>query len=242
MLSRHVKSRIVKIALTCLVSLAFACPSFAAVTLSASHSMGPYGGYLLDATLTSCTNIPVPSGYSGSWLAYDFGVNQLVGSALLYSSSTATGNGSDFPRTVIVQSTMSPVLTTSDGNSASWTDLTTVSGVSVGPTTPVMFGFGQVITARAIRFYFPEPALYTNLSFGHVSVTSFSANIDTPVTADTYNQIDNIERNMVTKASFSNYSTKWAAHDAKGGGIDPNLVYLVMGTILACVVAVTWKG
>lgn len=203
----HVKIKAYTLTLIMVLSLFFACPAFSALTVTGSPSVNA-GINITDTDLASYGYIAHSVGVSNTWMAVDFGINQTVASCVLFSSSPYLG--ADFPRTIKVQYTASPVLTTADGNAAIWTDLTTVSNIAVGSIQPVSFGFGSSVTVRAIRFYFPQPTTHIRTYFGSVWFSGLSALSDSPMTADTINAINAIRTTTnTTQLSFANYSTKY---------------------------------
>lgn len=192
--------------------LSISVPCSAAVTMVTSHTWQSAAVYMLDATLTTGAAITANVGTSNVWFSHDFGINQLVGSAVLYSG--VTNAGADFPKTVTVQVTSSPVLTVADGNAASWTTIASVSGITVGATSPVMFGFGELVSARAIRFLFPQPSTHAQIYFGNLSFSGLAATIDAPVTADTYTTINKIYSDtQAIKAGVTSLDAKVADMD-----------------------------
>lgn len=203
----QVKHNICTLTLTILVLVCFACPSFAALTCASSHTINSAVN-ILDTNTANYGSISPPVGYINSWIAVDFGINQTVSSSVLFSSSPL--GGADFPRTVKVQYTDSPVLTTADGNAAQWTDLTTVTNISIGSIQPVTFGFGLPVTVRAIRFLFPEARTHSFFYIGSVFFSGLSATSDSPMTADTINTINSIKTiTQASQTSFNNYSSKY---------------------------------
>lgn len=235
------RNRIYTFTLSMVLSLFLALPCFAAITYNTNAVGMSYAANFTDASNITSGFMTASAG-SNYFFTMDFGVTTVFQSLLLFTSNVSSQNVPTYD----IYYTVSPVLTSSDAFSASWVFLKSVTNSPSSITTPLMLGFDQPVTARAVKFLFPQPNLLSiNTGFGSILFQTMTQETVIPPTADTYAKIDQIQGDTAWLVStFSNYSSDMRIlKSGKTGGDSMDLnAAIILGAICALILAVTWKG
>lgn len=217
----------------CMLVLLCSNPALAAYTSVSNNSAVFSIGNLFNSNIvsqTSFTNDGTPY-----WLSTDLGLNTLLGSVSLYIGSSGA-----FPASLTVQ--VSPdIATTFDlSNSATWTTVKTLTGISTPPSTVMTVGFDSPVYARSVRFLFDSVPSDGFSTIGEISYSAVIQATSTVLTADTFATLESIKADTLLIKSLVS---------SGGGGMTPEqfdmlitALYTILGIGGALVFATTWKG